>query len=190
MVAQTVGQTEQGGQRDIWAELGDYTLPSVNEAKAAGASFSDLLLDGTYQFAIVDISPPLANNFPKKDGSPGNPRRGLTLRVVQSDDDDDVGLQTVQYFTESMHPKSAMYQIIRVASFGGNIPADVRPKLADLRDRQFKGSLITKESENSPGQMVQKLEGLMPAKKILKIPARRQVAQAPAEGQPAPWDDA
>lgn len=187
MVTQTAG-TEQ---RNIWEELGDYALPSVNEAKAAGASFSDFLLDGTYQFAIVDISPALANSFPKKDGSPGNPRRGLTLRVVSSDDESDVGLQTVQYFTESMHPKSAMYQIVRVASYGGNIPADVRPKLADLRDKQFKASLITKESENSAGTFVQKLEGLMPARKNLKIPERaKQVAVPKASDATAPWDEA
>jgi hypothetical protein len=173
-----------------WDDLGDYSLPSANEAKAAGNSFSDDLEDGTYQFAIVDISPALANNFPKKDGSAGNPRRGLTLRVVQSDEPTDVGLQTVQYFTESMHPKSAMYQVIRVAAFGGNIPADVRPRLADLRDAQFKASLITKPGEKDPSVMVQKLEGLMPARKKLAIPERRQqVVGLSAAESPAPWDE-
>lgn len=175
----------------IWDQLGDYSLPSVNEAKAAGNSFSDELEDGTYQFAIVDISPQLANNFNKKDGSPGNPRRGLTLRVVQSDEPADVGLQTVQYYTESMHPKSSMYDIMRVAAFGGKVPADVRPRLVDLRDKQFKGSLITKPSEHDPSKMVQKLEGLMPARKNLPVPDRqRRPVGLTAEEAQAPWDDA
>jgi hypothetical protein len=174
-----------------WDQIGDYELPSVNEAKAAAASqFEDELEDGNYQFAIVDMSPALANNFKKKDGSPGNPRRGLTLRVVQSDEPSDVGLQTIQYLTESMHPKSAMYQLIRVAAFGGNVPADKRPKLIDLRDKQFKGSLITKPSENDPTKMVQKLEALMVARKTLPVPERQIVPQGlTAEEAPAPWDE-
>jgi hypothetical protein len=178
------------GQGTNWEKLADYFLPSVNEAKAAGNTFSDDLEDGTYQFAIVDISPALANNFPKKDGSPGSPRRGLTLRVVQSDEPSDIGLQTVQYFTESMHPKSAMYDVIRVAAFGGKVPADVRPRLADLRDKQFKGSLITKPTENDPSVMKQKLEGLMAARKNLPVPERqiKPVGLSAAEA-PAPWDD-
>jgi hypothetical protein len=174
-----------------WDQVGDYELPSVNESKAASASaFEDEIEDGTYQFAIVDMSPPLANNFLKKDGTPGNPRRGLTLRVVQSDEPSDIGLQTIQYMTESTHPKSAMYQLIRVAAFGGNIPADKRPKLIDLRDKQFKASLVTGPSEKDPTKMIQRLQGLLPAKKNLPI-TERQVAPRglTAEEAPAPWDD-
>lgn len=158
-----------------WDEISQYTLPSVNEAKAAGNSFSDELDDGTYQFAIVEISKQLANNFPKKDGTPGNPRRGITLRVVNSDVEEDIGLQTVQYFTESMHPKSAMYQLVRTAAFGGNIPPDVRPSLGDLRDKQFKGTLVTGPTENDPNKEVQRLTGYLPAKKQMNVPERRQV---------------
>jgi hypothetical protein len=188
-VGASVAEAQQAAANFGWDQLGDYSLPSVNEAKAAGNTFSDDLEDGTYTFAIVDISPQLANNFNKKDGSPGNPRRGLTLRVVQSDVDEDVGLQTVQYYTESMHPKSSMYDLMRVAAFGGKVPADVRPRLADLNDKQFKGSLITKPSENDPSKLVQKLEGLLPSRKTYPIP-ERQRRPVTAEGQAAPWDDA
>ncbi len=160
-------------QMNQWDQLGDYALSSVNEAKAAANSFEDDVADGTYQFAIVDISPPLTNNYNKKDGSPGNPRRGLTMRVVNSDDPEDIGLQTVQYYTESMHPKSGMYPLIRAAGYGGNIPPDERPMLVSLRDAQFKGSLVTGPSENDPSKMVQRLQGLLPAKKTFPVVGRK-----------------
>jgi hypothetical protein len=165
---------EKMSEQSVWDELAEYTLPSVNEAKQAGNSFSDELDDGTYQFAIVEISKQLANNFKKKDGSDGNPRRGITLRVVNSDVDDDIGLQTVQYFTESMHPKSSMYQLVRTAAFGGNIPPDVRPSLGDLRDKQFKATLVTGPTENDPSKEVQRLTGYLPAKKQFPVTERRQ----------------
>jgi hypothetical protein len=160
-------------QTNQWEQVQDYFLPSVNEAKAAGSSFEDEVPDGSYTFAIVDISPPLANTFKKKDGSDGNPRRGLTMRIVNSDDPNDIGLQTIKYFTESMHPKSSMYAIMRAAAFGGNIPPDVRPRLADLQNKQFRGSLVTGPSDNDPSKEVQRLTGLLPAKKTFDIPERR-----------------
>jgi hypothetical protein len=123
----------------------------------------------------VDISPALANTFKKKDGSDGNPRRGLTLRIVNSDDPNDIGLQTIKYFTESMHPKSAMYQLMRAAAFGGDIPPDVRPRLADLQNKQFRGTLTTGPSDNDPSKDVQRLVGYLPAKKTYPLVERRKV---------------
>ena len=161
-----------GREVDPW----DYVLPSVNQAKAAGNSFTDDVPDGSYQFAIVGMSPQLANNFKNKDGKPGKPRRAITFRVLRdrdAEDPDVVGLDTQQFYTESMHPKSALYPLVR-AALGGSIDPDYEPTLRDLKDAQIMGSLITGPSETDPDKMVQRLQAILPAKKKLPVPDRRK----------------
>lgn len=152
----------------------DFLLPSVNQEKEASKNaFVDNVDDGSYTLAIVGMSPQLGNRFKKKDGSPGKPRRAITFRIVKSDEPEDVGLDFQQFYTESMHPKSALYPLVR-AAMGGSLDPNYTPTLRDLKDAQVRGTLTTGPSENDPSQEVQRLVGLLPVKTKLPVPERRK----------------
>jgi hypothetical protein len=150
------------------ADLGtneDFELPSVNESK--GADFEeDELEDGGYQFVITEISQRLPNNYPKQDGSPGNPRRAFWLQVVNGESAEDVGKRVKVFFTESNHPKSYMYPFLK-AAMGGDLDPNERPKLYGLVGKQLRGTVVHKPGDD--GQVRQRVESWIPAKKYFDV---------------------
>lgn len=163
-----------GSQTDPWLN-GDVELDSWQEheeknAEGGEAQFADDDLEyGTYQFAIIDRSPILDDQF-----TPGKKKVKLSFVVVNSDDPLDVGKKISQWLTVSSHPMGNLYPFFKAAA-GGHLDPTYRPKLSDLMQKQVKATWAPK-TYNIPGKgLFEKdvLQTVMPARQEFTIPEHK-----------------